>query len=304
MQRGCAPGEDPNEAWRKFSIHYYSYALNWILEGEAKTSTVLAAGLTCYLSTLSLESARHLRAIHCKEILLAALIVTDKAPLEACIRLKLHGYLDPEGLASILSLAIELDHSSFLSLLSDETEAIQDDAAYNEALRWALSHVRYGCLGVLLKYVHPHHTSASYQSSLDIDLEAMLGTLFSGRQHQFYKEPSKDIDQSKAFLSCLELLIDLGQALTDGTNTNPIQGLKQLSQTATEAELDTNAGIFSFFLKHVSSKEDQKAILALFLDKGWLTCHFCQEHPIFSPIYEQMQSLRRSKKTKKAYSDA
>jgi hypothetical protein len=304
-KKDLAFGEDPNRRWAHLSIVYHTHALNWLPEGEAKTSEHLATTLANYLSTLSIHSARRLSSVHCKEILIAALIVTNPAPLKACMALKLYQCLAPTDLPVILEVAIQLDHSNFLSLLSTETEAIKSEEAYNNALFKALRYFRFGCLMVLLKYIHPHHISPSQQSHLNIDLEAMIDTLFWERQEQLKKEPKIHRPQIEDFLSCLEALIDLGQALQGGEiPTNPIQGSTLLNQPSTEAELKINAAILSSFLKDTSSNEDQKAILALFLDKGWLTCHFCQEHAVFSPIYSQIQSLRRSKHTKKAYAEA
>lgn len=304
-KKALAFSEDPNRRWAHLSIVYHTHALNWLPEGEAKTSEHLAKTLINYLNTLSFNSVKRLSSTYCKEILLAALIVTDPAPLKACMDLKLYQCLAPTDLPVILEVAIKLDHNSFLSLLSNETEAIQNEEAYKAALWWALKHFRFGCLMVLLKYIHPHHISPSQQSHLSIDLEAMLCTLLSAREQYIQKESKIHRPQREDFLSCLEVLIELGQALQGGeTQINPIQGLNLRNHPSTEAELKANADILSSFLKDTSSKEDQKAILALFLDKEWLTCHFCQEHAVFSRLYSQIQSLRRSKHTKKAYAEA
>ncbi len=304
VQSNPADSDDPNTTWRSFSIRYHGYALNWSQEGESKTSEALAHKLTEYLQTLSCSSAKRLSSIHCKEILVSALILTDKRPLNTCTDLKLHTYLDATDLASIMALAIELNESHFLELLGDQTQAFENDESYNNGLCYTLSHCKWACLNVLLKCIPPHHTSAYQQSRLQIDTKCMLDTLLSERQNYRPTNSASNLNTSDAFINCLALLIDLTQALEPFSKNEALRPLGALQAPVCTNQLYTNAEALSWLLNHKLSKRDQKAILALFLDKGWLSASFCKEHYLMKDLFQELQDLRRSKHTKKALRDA
>lgn len=304
VQSNPADSDDPNTTWRSFSIRYHGYALNWSQDGESKTSEALAHKLTEYLQTLSCSSAKRLRSSHCKEILVAALILTDKRPLNICTDLKLHTYLDATDLAAIMALAIELDESHLLKLLGDQAQAFENDESYNKGLFYTLSHCKWACLNVLLECIHPYHTSAYQQSHLQIDTKCMLDTLLSERQNYRPTNSASNLNTSDAFINCLALLIDLTQALEPFSKNEALHPLGALQASVFTNQLYTNAEALSWLLNYKLSKHDQKAILALFLDKGWLSTSFCQEHPLMKDLFKELQDLRRSKHTKKALPEA
>lgn len=266
--------------WNQFKLKYYTTYVEWPLEGSAITDPKLSKILSEYLGTLDTQSAPLLPSDTCKEILIAALALSNPGPVYTCIGLKLYENLNEKDLKTTLESAIDADCDFFLKTVLDfiHSDKQNNPILLESLLHYALQRFRPQGLSILLGFKNSIVIHTPLFQAQPLKTSFLLNSLL----HYRSQTPSKP--QSEDFIACIEAVLHFHLARTD--------------------EISSDISLFiDLFKNPILHKHNKRSLLALMLDMGLLTQSDCENDFSLNGIFQALEHGRKKiASTKRAQS--